>query len=161
MTAQTRVQLSSFCRFQEHARCQRARAKCGCKCHGKTRLQEVPAAEPEAPHPNPIQRSPMANLEAAEMPPPTSDAKVEPVVELVKEEPPAKRGPESLAERYGKELETVKADPGEWYRLLNCNGDSKAAASLRSGLVRQVEGFEFVSRRGCVWARFVGEGKAS
>ena len=52
------------------------------------------------------------------------------------------------------ELEAIKADPGEWYRLLTYNTLS-AAYRARRALEDQCDGFEFTASQGTVHGRYL------
>lgn len=71
-----------------------------------------------------------------------------------REDPPQAKNTKASV-RYAAELEKVRAEPDEWFRLCSCPTQVKAsqvAASLRA----QCPGFEFRGARGAVYARFIG-----
>lgn len=81
---------------------------------------------------------------------------------MIKEDPPARDTTDKtpLGRRYGADLEKVKAEPFEWFRLIDLSSkrDASARAWEATGkLRRQTSGFEFRSGRGCVYVRWVGE----
>ena len=76
--------------------------------------------------------------------------------ELVREDPPA-RSKLSLSIKYADELAKVKTEPGEWFRLGKQCSSTQYAASVRSKLMAQTEGFEFTTSNRHVYVRYVGE----
>lgn len=82
-----------------------------------------------------------------------------PILTLRREDPPppSSFGPKAgLTEVYADEFAKIKADPGNWYALLDYGERAATAASAANRLKKQVVGFETLARNGVLYVRYVG-----
>ena len=89
--------------------------------------------------------------------PRTYTTPAEPIVAVRKETPPARpQGPGRVPahEKYADALAAVKAEPGEWFAILDYADREKSAVSMAGRLRKTTEGFEFVARAGVVYGRY-------
>ena len=88
--------------------------------------------------------------------PRTYTTPVDPIVAVRKETPPpsAFRGRQKAADKYAEALAAVKAEPGEWFAILDYGEREKSATSAAGSLRKTTEGYEFVARAGVVYGRY-------